>query len=110
MRLDVDGLIAALPFGKRRVHQIFEDTGFRPVSYHTTRKWAERGSIPVNRLLELLVAGKRQGCIVDLTNYVDLEGVKDVERQWSEPVFPRCGQPVRAGTADPGDSGCLATA
>jgi hypothetical protein len=80
MRLRVDKLVTALSFDRRRVHEIFGEAGFAPVSYHTTRKWAERASIPVNRLFELLIAGKRRGCAVDLTAYVRQEGGK---REWT---------------------------
>ena len=108
MRLDVDRLVTALSFDRRRVHEIFGEAGFAPVSYHTTRKWAERASIPVNRLVELLIAGKQRGCAVDLTAYVRQEGVNENGQQRYDCVCPRCGRPVRSGTADPGDSGRLA--
>ena len=110
MRLDVDRLVTGLSFDRRRVHEIFGEAGFAPVSYHTTRTWAERDSIPVNRLLELLVAGRRRGGAVDLTAYRRQEGVNEDGRQRKDSVCPRCGQSVRAGAADSADSGRLAAA
>ena len=69
-RIDVPGLVQFLG-GPKQIEQDQQAAGIQdPVSSKTVEKWRERGTVPMQRFLDLMAIAEKNGQRLEIRNFM----------------------------------------
>lgn len=68
-KLDIPGVVTFLG-GPKQIEEDSKALGDEPISAKTVQKWRERGSLPLERYLQLHTLAEHQGKRLEIRNFL----------------------------------------